>query len=348
MIHRQKGFYNITAVLCIVLFIFPAAIGFSFPQKELHSEEKDQLREPSPLETEPGDELQPEEAPPEEAEEIEFIYIISPPEITLDPIHTFTSTEAQVYTALFEGLVTYHPFTLDPLPGMAERWEISSDKLTYTFHIRENAVYSNGDPILAEHFRATWLTLIDPVQKAEYASSIDMVKNAPSVDASSPVDRSFDILKGVSWQVNRDVNGNKFTTNSRWSIVYDATNLKVHFRTWDHQPVRTIDMTQLDFSCNTPSRVLDVNAELSGDVTDRFIDYTHLEPAERHQKYISNIHPDHFTRSFPSNCATSSNFAPIFRLPKISPFLYLPNSCVSIIGERSQLVCTDNPDLRRV
>lgn len=179
MIHRQTGLIQIAAILCIILFLFPAAAGFSFPQKELHSDEEEQMPGPSPLETEPKAETQPEEAPAdEESKENEFAYVISPPEITLDPIHTFTSTEAQVYTALFEGLVTYHPFTLDPLPGMAERWEISSDKLTYTFHIRENAVYSNGDPVLAEHFRETWLTLIDPAQKAEYASSIDMVKNA--------------------------------------------------------------------------------------------------------------------------------------------------------------------------
>ncbi len=108
----------------------------------------------------------------------EFVYAIEPPKISLDPIHTFTSTEAQVYTALFEGLVTYHPFTLEPLPAVAKRWENSSDGTVYTFFIRESATYSNGDPILAGHLKDSWLTLIDPEEQAEYSSLLDVVKNA--------------------------------------------------------------------------------------------------------------------------------------------------------------------------
>jgi peptide/nickel transport system substrate-binding protein/oligopeptide transport system substrate-binding protein len=114
----------------------------------------------------------------EEEEKNRLVYAISPPPINLDPIHTFTSTEAQVYTALYEGLVEYHPFTLEPMPATAARWEISSDDTLYTFHLRERARYSNGDPVKAQHFRDTWLKLIDPQDKAEYASHLDMIKGA--------------------------------------------------------------------------------------------------------------------------------------------------------------------------
>lgn len=193
MKHRHIHFFSFIALFAVLLFSFSTVTAYAFPQQELHSEDEDR-KEEAPPELEAPQELEaPEgEAPEQEderAEESEFSYVIAPPEISLDPIHTFTSTEAQVYTALFEGLVTYHPFTLEPLPGVAERWEISRDKLTYTFYLRENAVYSNGDPILADHFRETWLTLIDPQQKAEYASSIDMVKNAREFRTGAVTDR---------------------------------------------------------------------------------------------------------------------------------------------------------------
>lgn len=95
-----------------------------------------------------------------------------------DPIHSFTSTEAQLYTAVYEGLVTYHPFSLEPIPGVARFWEVLPDGKTYRFHLRENARYWNGDPVTADHFRDTWLILLDPEEKAEYSSLFDIVKGA--------------------------------------------------------------------------------------------------------------------------------------------------------------------------
>lgn len=187
---KRKNLFIIYLIL--TMLVFAAAMAGAFPQQELHrdgsvpeAEERQKAPEsPDREENAPQAEAQEESEAPDEVQEQEgeeeiksFSYSISPPEISLDPIHTFTSTEAQVYTALFEGLVSYNPFTLEPLPGIAARWEISRDRKTYTFHIRDNAVYSNGDPILAEHVRETWFTLIDPEQKAEYASSIDMIKN---------------------------------------------------------------------------------------------------------------------------------------------------------------------------
>jgi len=193
MKHIHIPFFSFIVLLTVLLFSFSTVTAYTFPQQELHSEEEDQKEAAPPELGSPEAEAPESEAPEQEdehAEESEFSYVIAPPEISLDPIHTFTSTEAQVYTALFEGLVTYHPFTLEPLPGVAERWEISRDKMTYTFYIRENAVYSNGDPVLAEHFRETWLTLIDPKQKAEYGSSIDMVKNAREFRTGAVTDRN--------------------------------------------------------------------------------------------------------------------------------------------------------------
>ena len=99
-------------------------------------------------------------------------------ELTLNTITSFTAAEAQIFTALFEGLVSYHPFSLEPVPGVAERWEVSPDGRKYTFYLRKNARYWNGDQVIASHFRDTWFTLIDPDQDAPYSFLFDIILNA--------------------------------------------------------------------------------------------------------------------------------------------------------------------------
>lgn len=71
---------------------------------------------------------------------------------SLDPPVTNSQSDARILIALFDGLVEYHPITMDPIPGIAESWETSSDGTQYLFHLRKNAKFSNGDPITAEDF----------------------------------------------------------------------------------------------------------------------------------------------------------------------------------------------------
>ena len=70
----------------------------------------------------------------------------------LDPAMMQTNSHLQVLMALYEGLTGYDPQTLAPVTGVAERWEISDDGLIYTFHLRANARWSNGDPVTAQDF----------------------------------------------------------------------------------------------------------------------------------------------------------------------------------------------------
>jgi penicillin V acylase-like amidase (Ntn superfamily) len=86
----------------------------------------------------------------------------------------------------------------------------------------------------------------------------------------SPLDYSFDLLKSVSWTAKRE----RWTSRTVWSIVYDVNNLQIYFRTFANQEIRSINLNAVDFSCATPAKVLDVNANLSGDVTDKFVAYT--------------------------------------------------------------------------
>src|SRR5215210_6722930 len=71
---------------------------------------------------------------------------------SLDPAIGNGQPEARIYLALYEGLVEYHPKTMAPQPALAERWDINNDSSEFTFHLRRNGRWSNGDPIDANDF----------------------------------------------------------------------------------------------------------------------------------------------------------------------------------------------------
>ena len=98
--------------------------------------------------------------------------------IALDPHHSYSATEAQLYTALYEGLYTYHPLTLEPVPGVARSFEVSEDGLVYRFHLRPDAYYWNGDRVTAEDFRESWLLHLNPEDRAEYTFLLDIIQGA--------------------------------------------------------------------------------------------------------------------------------------------------------------------------
>jgi oligopeptide transport system substrate-binding protein len=96
---------------------------------------------------------------------------------SLDPALVTGQPEIRVVTGLFEGLLAYGTTLEKPLPGMAERWEISDDKLVYTFHIRHDARWSNGDPLTARDFYASWERALDPDTASDYSSQLYFIKN---------------------------------------------------------------------------------------------------------------------------------------------------------------------------
>jgi oligopeptide transport system substrate-binding protein len=71
---------------------------------------------------------------------------------SLDPPVSSGQPEARIYMALYQGLVEYDPKTLNPIPALAERWDVNNDSSEFVFHMRRNARWSNGDPITAQDF----------------------------------------------------------------------------------------------------------------------------------------------------------------------------------------------------
>lgn len=93
-------------------------------------------------------------------------------------IHTATySSEAQILDSLYEGLFSYDPKTLEPLPAVAESYKISRDKKRWTFTLREGLTFSNGEKITAYTVRNSWLALLR-TPNAPYASMLDCIKGA--------------------------------------------------------------------------------------------------------------------------------------------------------------------------
>jgi oligopeptide transport system substrate-binding protein len=114
---------------------------------------------------------------------------------TLDPALITVLQDGRVAAALFEGLTILDPVDLTVRPGVAERWEVSADKLTYTFHLRPDARWSDGRPVTAEDFEWSWQRALDPKTASEYVYMLYPIRGAKayyaeSQESGSPADWS--------------------------------------------------------------------------------------------------------------------------------------------------------------
>jgi len=109
----------------------------------------------------------------------------------------------------------------------------------------------------------------------------DMVKDYDPITSGPAVDYAFDILSNLEmWLYERLI--------TRWRIVYDLTNLTVYYHTIENQQTRHFDFNSFDFSCKTPVKVLDIEDDLQGNVSNYFVDYTY----EINRETIENNFPD--------------------------------------------------------
>jgi oligopeptide transport system substrate-binding protein len=97
---------------------------------------------------------------------------------SVDPQAITGQPEGRIVHALYEGLCNWNPETLDPTPGVAERWDISPDGRVYTFHLRAAARWSDATPVTAGDFVYSFRRLLDPETAADYTSQLWYLKNA--------------------------------------------------------------------------------------------------------------------------------------------------------------------------
>jgi len=97
---------------------------------------------------------------------------------TLDPHLATGVPESDILRALFEGLVSQHPENdLMAEPGVAESWEHNADFTRWTFILREDARWSNGQPVTAGDFVYSWQRMLSPELGSEYAEMLYVLAN---------------------------------------------------------------------------------------------------------------------------------------------------------------------------
>lgn len=99
---------------------------------------------------------------------------------TLDLQKMSWMQDLRVARGLFEGLTRNDVFSPDyrALPAVAESWEISGDRLTYTFHLRAEAKWSNGEPVTADQFVYSWRRALLPDTTSDYAAMFQKIRGA--------------------------------------------------------------------------------------------------------------------------------------------------------------------------
>jgi oligopeptide transport system substrate-binding protein len=100
---------------------------------------------------------------------------------TLDSAHTSINVEEMILKDLNEGLTVYDPYG-KIIPGAAESWTISPDGTVYTFKLRANAKWSNGEPVTAGDFVFTLQRVEDPKEASGYSNILYPIKNAEAIN----------------------------------------------------------------------------------------------------------------------------------------------------------------------
>lgn len=120
---------------------------------------------------------------------------------SLDPHLTTGVPEYQILKGLLEGLINEDGKTLEPLPGVAERWDVSKDGLVYTFHLRRDAKWSNGDPVTAGDFVFSFTRMLSPRLGAEYAYMLYVIRNGASYHRGGEEKPAVEALDEFTLQV---------------------------------------------------------------------------------------------------------------------------------------------------
>jgi penicillin V acylase-like amidase (Ntn superfamily) len=155
-----------------------------------------------------------------------------------------------------------------------------------------NTVYSEA----VKFWKQDTLPSPDPYFSARrFVNAADMLD---SKTATTAIDYAFDILEAAEWTLNTEIGGQQVEFDTQLSMVFDLKNLRIYFRTFKNKKIRYINVSSFDFSCKKPVKVLDVHEDLSGEVTSKFIDYTH----QMNRNLIGKAFRNHvYLRSVPEN-----------------------------------------------
>ncbi|MGI1662524.1 peptide ABC transporter substrate-binding protein [Palleronia sp. KMU-117] len=118
------------------------------------------------------------------ADDQTFTYRVLDEHSSVDPQVVEDVSGSEIVRDLFEGLLNQNELG-ELVPGVALGWEASDDKQTYTFTLRDNAKWSNGDPVVAGDFVYAWQRAVDPALASPYAWFMELmsIENAAAIIA---------------------------------------------------------------------------------------------------------------------------------------------------------------------
>ena len=105
-----------------------------------------------------------------------------------DPARAAAPPDTDAVRALYEGLTDYEPGTLRPAPAVASRWESADGGRRWTFHLREGARWTNGDPVTAQDFVRSWQRTLRLGEGAPHATLLSNIEGAETFTAP-PVEK---------------------------------------------------------------------------------------------------------------------------------------------------------------
>lgn len=116
-----------------------------------------------------------------------FVNVGPEPE-TMDPTLN-SSIDGSIYIShAFEGLIARDKNN-KAVPGMAKNWDVSSDGMKYTFHLKDGILWSDGKPVVAADFVYAWRRAVDPLVASEYSYQMEVLKNAKAIiEGEMPID----------------------------------------------------------------------------------------------------------------------------------------------------------------
>lgn len=102
---------------------------------------------------------------------------------SFDPALAAAPPETDIVRAIYEGLTETDPKTLKPIPAAAEKWSADEENLVWTFHLRPNAKWSNGEAVSAADFVRSWKRL---AEKGDELSHPNLIENISGVEFAKP------------------------------------------------------------------------------------------------------------------------------------------------------------------
>jgi oligopeptide transport system substrate-binding protein len=145
-----------------------------------------------------------------------------------DPARAAAPPDTDAVRALYEGLTEYEPETLRPTPAVASRWEPAEGGRRWTFHLRDAARWTNGDPVTAQDFVRSWQRTLRLGERAPHASLLLNIEGAESLTTQTGENVSAAESASVDEKPGRNSSAKQSPRPKSFGVVaLDAWTLRV-------------------------------------------------------------------------------------------------------------------------